>query len=336
MSVERARLDGLLSDELVLALLDNMIWPLLVVLSLAVAVTVPQTFRNLRSIEFIVHGSVGLGFVTLAAGICLIAGYFDLSVGAISGFTAMVAGLVVGSSGWALAESALVGFVVISVAGLAVGAFNGVMIGKVGVNPFLQTLAMLIILDGATVTLSTVTVTGLPEAYVYPGRSAGAAIGLLVGAFLAVGFVLRFTPFGQAIYALGSDESAARAVGISTTRLTIVVYALSGFFSAMGGLMLTGFTGVVSPQLGDGLLFPAFAAAVIGGISLFGGRGRITGALGGVLLLGLIQSALNISGVQPEQIQLANGLVLFAAILLYDSRQRIRARVLTIDGSSGV
>ncbi|WP_198948029.1 ABC transporter permease [Halorubrum sp. Ib24] len=323
-------------DETVLTLLDNMIWPLLVVLSLAVAVLVPRTFRNLRSIEFILHGAVGLGFVTLAAGICLIAGYFDLSVGAISGFAAMLTGLVVGGGGWNLINNAAVGFALISLVGIAVGVFNGYLIGKVGINPFLQTLAMLIILDGATVTLSTVTVTGLPAAYVYPGKQAWSAITLLLIAFAITGTVLRYTSFGQAIYALGSDESSARAVGISTTRLTVIVYGISGFFSAIGGLMLTGFTGVVAPTLGDTLLFPAFAAAVIGGISLFGGRGSITGALGGVLLLGLIQSALNISGVQPEQIQLANGLVLFTAILLYNSRRELRQQVLSTNVSSEV
>lgn len=316
-------------DEVLLVLLDNMIWPILALVTVTIAITVPQTFRNLRSIEFILHGSVGLGFVTLAVGITLIAGYFDLSVGAISGFTAMVTGLVIGSSGWALVHNAFVGFGVILFVGLVVGAFNGVMISKLGINPFLQTLSMLIILSGATVTLSTVTVTGLPERYVHVGNSSTMAIGLLVLSFLLVGFVLRYTTFGQAIYALGSDESAARSVGIDTDGLTIAVYGLSGIFSAMGGLMLTGYTGVVSPTLGDTLLFPAFAAAVIGGISLFGGRGSITGALGGVVLLGLIQSALNISGTQPEQIQLVNGVVLLIAIVLYNSRESLRERVLS-------
>lgn len=327
------RLDRL-DDEVVLRLLDNMIWPILALVTLAILITVPQTFRNLRSIEFILHGAVGLGFVTLAASICLIAGYFDLSVAAISGFSAMLTGLVIGSSGWNLINNAVVGFLLIITIGLLIGSLNGVMISRLEVNPFLQTLAMLIILDGATVTLSQVTVTGLPPLYTLPGDDSTIAVLILFLSFVAVGGLLKHTDIGQAIYALGSDESAARAVGIDTTRLTILVYALSGLFSALGGLMLSGFVGVVSPTLGDTLLFPAFAGAIIGGISLFGGRGNITGALGGVLLLGLIQSSLNISGVQPEQIQLANGLILFFAILVYNSRRDIRERVLAknVDG----
>lgn len=328
MSVEYGFLPDHLSDELLLRLLDNMIWPVLVIVAVATAVLVPETFRNFRSIQFILHGSVGLGFVTLAAGIALIGGYFDLSVAAISGFSAMVAALVIGTSGWNLIHNAFAGVVVVLAVGLLVGMFNGFMVGRLGINPFLQTLAMLIILDGATVSLSLVTITGLPELYVVPGDSSTIAISVLLLSFLMVGAVLKYTGFGQAIYGLGSNESAARSIGIDTTRLTIIVYGISGFFAAMGGLMLTGFTGVVSPTLGDTLLFPAFAAAVIGGISLFGGRGNITGALGGVVLLGLIQSALNISGTRPEQIQMANGVILLIAILLYSSRRDLRERVL--------
>lgn len=328
MTTASSRLREWIGDQLLLTLLDHMIWPILLIVTFATAILVPQTFRNLRSIQFILHGSVGLGFVTLAAGICLIAGYFDLSVAAISGFAAMVAGLVIGESGWHLVHDPFVGFAVVMAVGAAVGMVNGVMIANLDVNPFLQTLAMLIILDGATVTLSTVTVKGLPPLYIVPGDQSWLAITLLLLSFAGVGLLLRYTQLGQAIYGLGSNEPAARAVGIDTNRLTVIVYGMSGFFSAIGGLMLSGFTGVVSPTLGDTLLFPAFAAAVIGGISLFGGRGNISGALGGVLLLGLIQSALNISGTQPEQIELANGVILLVAILMYNSRRDIRERVL--------
>lgn len=315
-------------NETVLTLLDNMIWPILLLGAILTAILVPQTFRNLQSIEFILHGAVGLGFVTLAASICLIAGYFDLSVAAISGFAAMLTALIIGRSGWNVLHNAIAGFAIIGIVGIVIGIFNGYMISRRGVNPFLQTLAMLIILDGSTVTLSQVTVTGLPPLYTYPGNTSWTAILLLLVSFLSVGGLLKHTDIGQAIYGLGSNEDSARAVGIDTDGLTIVVYALSGLFSALGGLMLSGFVGVVSPTLGDTLLFPAFAGAVIGGVSLYGGRGNITGALGGVLLLGLIQSALNISGVQPEQIQLANGVILLVAILLYNSRRDLRERVL--------
>jgi ribose/xylose/arabinose/galactoside ABC-type transport system permease subunit len=99
--------------------------------------------------------------------------------------------------------------------------------------------------------------------------------------------------------------------------------------SAIAGLMLTGFTGVVPPLIGEGLVFQAFAGAVIGGISLFGGRGKITGALGGVILIQIVQSALNNSGaIGATQIQAINGLVLLLAIVLYSTQTKLRARIL--------
>jgi ribose/xylose/arabinose/galactoside ABC-type transport system permease subunit len=316
-------------DNLLLSLLDNMIWPILLLMTLAVWVVVPRTFTNLRSIQFILHGSVGLGFVALAEAVCLVSGNFDLSVGSIAGFSAMLAGLVVSTNQWNLVSNPLLGVAVILSIGLVIGITNGVMISKVGINPFLQTLAFLIILQGAKLTLSTITVTGLPDGYTNIGNSPQISVGLLFLTFVLVGFGMKYTPFGQAVYAVGSDDESARAVGIDTDRVVIAVYAISGILSAAGGLMLTGFINVVPPTIGDELVFPAFAAAVIGGVSLYGGRGKVTGALGGVLLLGLIQAALNISGTPPEQVTLVNGLVLLAAILVYSSRRRLRERILS-------
>lgn len=316
-------------DDLALALLNNMIWPILLLMSLAVWVVVPSTFTNLQSVQFILHGSVGLGFVALAEAVCLVSGNFDLSVGSIAGFSAMLAGLIVSANEWSLVSDPLLGVGVILSIGMILGLVNGVMIRKVGVNPFLQTLAFLIILRGAKLTLSTITVTGLPEGYTRIGNSPVLSVGLLFATFALVGLVMKYTAFGQAIYAVGSDDEAARAVGIDTDRIVIAVYVISGVLSAAGGLMLTGFISVVPPTIGDELVFPAFAAAVIGGISLYGGRGKVTGALGGVLLLGLIQAALNVSGTPPEQVTLVNGLVLLGAILVYSSRRRIRERILS-------
>ena len=108
-----------------------------------------------------------------------------------------------------------------------------------------------------------------------------------------------------------------------------MIYTISGALSAIAGLMLTGFVGVVPPLIGEGLIFHAFAGAVIGGISLFGGRGLITGAFGGVILIQLVQSALNNStAVGATEIQMINGFVLFIAILLYSTQSKIRSRIL--------
>ncbi|WP_423747423.1 ABC transporter permease (plasmid) [Haladaptatus sp. SPP-AMP-3] len=319
------------TDDVLLVLLENMIWPILALVVLGVFLMVPQTLAATSSIQLILWGGVPIGLLVLAESICLLSGHFDLSIGAIAGFSGMFTGMVIGTcpSCWSITHSAVVGFVLISVVGATIGIVNGIMVGRFGINPFLQTLAFLIIFQGARTALQTQPVTGLPRLYIYPGGTANVAIAILVIAFVVFGIVMRYSRFGQAVYATGSDEHSAREVGIDTERVIIGVYAISGFLSAIAGLMITGFTGVVPALIGDGLVFQAFAGAVIGGVSLFGGRGKVTGALGGVILIQIIQSALNNSAaVGATQIQMINGVVLLIAILLYSTQERIRGRIL--------
>ncbi|WP_254271326.1 ABC transporter permease [Haloarcula marina] len=318
-------------DDVILTLLDNMIWPILAIVILGVLVFVPQTLRNVNAIRLVLWASVPIGLLVLAESLCLLSGHFDLSIGSIAGFSAMFTGMILGTcpSCWGITTSPWAGFVIILLTGSLIGLVNGIMIAKVGLNPFLQTLAFLIIFEGAKTAMQTQPVTGLPRLYVDVGGNPEFAIGVLLVAFLVFGLLMHFTTFGQSVYALGSSEKSAREVGIDTERLIILVYTISGTLAAIAGLMLTGFVGVVPPLIGEGLVFQAFAGAVIGGISLFGGRGKITGALGGVILIQLVQSALNNSpAVGATQIQMINGIVLLVAILLYSTQAKIRARIL--------
>jgi ribose/xylose/arabinose/galactoside ABC-type transport system permease subunit len=317
------------SEDFVLALLEYMIWPILLVVVACVAILVPNTFRNIVSVQLILWQAVPIGLLVLGESICLLSGHFDLSVGAIMGFSAMFTGMLLGNcpSCWGVIGSPALGFVIILVVGGLIGVFNGAMISKLGINPFLQTLSTLIILEGAKTALNTQPVP-VPQGYLVPGSIPNLAILITIVAFVVVGYAMKYTEFGQEVYALGSDKDSARAVGVDTDRITIAVYAISGVLAGLAGLMSTGYTGVVPPLIGEGQVFPAFAAAVIGGISLFGGRGKISGALGGVVLLGVIQAALNISGVPATQVQVVNGFVLLVAILLYNTQESIRNRIL--------
>jgi ribose/xylose/arabinose/galactoside ABC-type transport system permease subunit len=326
-----------------LTVLDNMIWPILLVVSLAILILVPQTFRNVRSLELVVWGSAPLGLLVLAESLCLLSGHFDLSVGAIAGFSAMLTGVMISGcmTCWGVVSTPFLGIpvpvmgvaLIVTIGGV-IGLFNGVMIAKAGINPFLQTLSMLIILTGGKLALSTQPVRNLPEGYLWLGDNSEAAIGLMVLAFVVAAFVMRYTGFGQSIYAVGSDDESARAVGVNRDRVVISVFVLSGVLSAIAGLLVTGYTGIVSPEIADNMVFPAFAAAVVGGVSLFGGRGKVIGALGGVLLLGVIQAALNVSRVEAHHVDMANGIVLFVAIVLYNTRTQIRQRIITASDSA--
>lgn len=311
--------------------LEHLIWPILLITLVVAGILVPSLFSNLRSFELVLYSSVPLGLLVLAESLCLLSGHFDLSIGSIAGFSAVFTGLLVGScpACWGILGNPYLAIGVIIAVGGFIGLLNGIMIAKLNVNPFLQTLAFLIIFGGAKTALTTRPVTGLPSEYLFLGRRSDVAIALLVVIFLVFAFVMRYTRFGQAVYAVGSAEESARAVGVNTDRIIVLVYVISGMLAGLAGLMLTGYTTIVSPDIAENMVFPAFAAAVIGGVSLFGGRGRISGALGGVLLLGVVQSALQLSGVKAPQIDMVEGIVLLVAILLYNMKEDIRSRFLS-------
>lgn len=317
--------------ELAQTFLEHMIWPILAVTLVGAGIFVPKLFTNLRSLQLVMYSSVPLGLLVLAESTALLSGNFDLSIGSIAGFSAVFTGMLIGTgpATWGLISNPYVAIVIILAIGSLIGLINGVMIAKFNVDPFLQTLAMLIIFAGAKTTLTTQPVTGLPSEYLFLGRHTNIAIGVLFVIFIAFGFFMRYTNIGQSIYAIGSAEESARAVGVNTDRILILVYVISGLLAGLAGLILTGYTTIVPPDIAENMVFPAFAAAVIGGISLEGGRGHITGALGGVILLGVVQSSLNLSQVNASQIEMAQGLVLFIAILLYNMKENIRNRLLS-------
>lgn len=312
-------------------ILEHMIWPILLFTLIIAGVLVPSLFTNLRSFQLVLYSSAPLGILVLAESICLLSGHFDLSIGSTAGFSAILTGMLVGGCPecWGIIGSPYLAIGIILAVGGLIGLANGILIARYDVNPFLQTLSFLIIFGGAKTALTTQPVTNLPSEYLYLGSHANIAIMLLIVMFLVFAFIMRYTNFGQSVYAVGSAKESARAVGVNTDRIIILVYVISGVLAGLAGLLLTGYTTIVPPDIADSMVFPAFAAAIIGGISLFGGRGRISGALGGVLLLGIVQSALQLSGVKAPQIDMVNGIVLLIAILLYNMKENIRSQFLS-------
>jgi ribose/xylose/arabinose/galactoside ABC-type transport system permease subunit len=139
------------------------------------------------------------------------------------------------------------------------------------------------------------------------------------------GALTKYSGTGRAVYAVGGNKKAAMEVGINTKFVVILVYVLSGMLAALGGLLYTGFLGVAPPIIGQNDVFPAFAAAVIGGVSLFGGRGHVIGAVGGVILLATIELGLILMGVEATAVDV----VLLFAILIYTIEDRIRRWIIT-------
>lgn len=326
---------GIERSEIKVLLLDNLIWPILILALVLFSVLLPDVFSTARNLTFLLYSSAALGSIVLAESICLLSGNFDLSVGSIAGFSAMFTALFL--TEWFPGTSGFVGVLVILCVGGFIGLLNGVSIAKIGVNPFLQTLSFFIIFRGAVILLSTYTITDLPDAYVFLGGASitelngfPVAAVLILALFAATWVWLKYFRTGLSVYAVGGDEESASEAGINTDRVIIMVYILSGILAALGGLLYTGYLSSATPSIAQNNVFPAFAAAIVGGISLFGGRGNILGALGGVLLLGTIQTGLTMLGVSSEIVQVVNGVILLSAILLYTGAENYREQLLSV------
>jgi simple sugar transport system permease protein len=182
-------------------------------------------------------------------------------------------------------------------------------------------LAMLILLRGTTVGMTNGrTLFDLPPEFLYLGTASwlGVPVAIWIAGFLyiVVGIVMRYHRIGRAIYAIGGNAEAARIAGIPVERVTWGIFVLGGLLAALAGLMLTGRIASVVASQGQNMIFYVFAAAVIGGISLNGGQGRLIGALTGVLLLGVLQNVLTLSQIAAFWIDAAYGAIILLSLLV--------------------
>src|SRR6266568_3045329 len=299
----------------------------LALLPVIVLLLVVGTFENpafLTSDNFINVAQLAapLGVVVVAETLILLTGKFDLSLQSTYGLAPMVgAWLIVSPDGQGLGTNwnPFLGIAIVLLVGLVVGAFNGFMVIKLGFNAFIFTLAMLILLMGIQVGIvSGRTIYHLPNEFIYLGSASlfGVPVSVWVTAviFLLSALFLRYHRVGRAIYAIGGNTEAARAAGIHVDRIRIGVFIVASILAALAGLMTAGQVVAVTASQGNNLIFSVFAAAVIGGISLDGGRGRMVGALTGVILLALVTNILILSQIQTFWIDAATGLIILIAL----------------------
>jgi simple sugar transport system permease protein len=295
-----------------------------IVLSLVVGSVLHPAFMSETNLMNILQQSSELSVLVLAETLILIAGKFDLSLESIVGLAPMVAAwsvcpVTMGGSGWGL--NGWLALLLLFAVGALVGSINAGLIVGLQLNAFIATLAMLILLRGVTVGLSGGnTLYDLPTQLTWLGSTEilGVAASIWVAAllFLVVGMWLRFHRIGRAIYAVGGNRMSARAAGILDRRVLFGVFVAGGILAAVAGLLLTGRLASVGAAQGQNLIFTAFAAAVIGRISLNGGRGTVTGALSGVVLLGIISNILTLSNVPTFWISAAFGGIILLALVI--------------------
>ncbi len=306
----------------------------LALLPAIVILVIIGTFENpafLTTANFITVAQLAapLGVVVAAETLILLTGKFDLSLQSTYGLAPMVgAWLVASKDGQGLGTNwnPFLGIAILLLIGLVIGAFNGFMVIKLGFNAFIFTLGMLILLMGIQVGIvSGRTIYHLPDAFIYLGSASlfGVPVSVWVTGviFLLSALFLRYHRVGRAIYAIGGNTEAARAAGIHVDRIRIGVFIVASLLAALAGLMTAGQDVAVTASQGNGLIFTVFAAAVIGGISLEGGRGRMVGALTGVILLALVTNILNLlpaslSQFQTFWIDAATGLIILIALAL--------------------
>ena len=318
--------------------LDNLVWFMLLFVLAIFSVFVPNYFQ-IGIFANIIEASSVLGVMSIGLALVIISGHMDLSVESVAALGAMAVGILFCSAGigmgimlspeWLMVPVSLL--VALAVGGL-VGALNGFLIVKVGMNAFIITLASYIWVRGLVVAVS-------------GGRSAQDLapairwfgiqrfIGLPLTAWIAivcfVGFslIMAKTPFGRHLIMIGGNETATFRAGIRVKRNLIIAFVLAGAIAGLAGWLLAIRTSGATANLGVGLLFNAFAAVVIGGVSLKGGVGSLPGVYAGVLLLSSINTAINLMGLPANFTQVIHGLLVLAAVLLDTFKQTLRQRL---------
>ena len=295
----------------------------LVISTIVFGLVLGSKFFSPFALTLILQQVAIVGIVALAQSLVILTAGIDLSVGAIMVFSSVIMGQFTFRYGLPVEVSVFCGLF----AGTLMGAINGVLVAVVRLPPFIVTLGTWQIFLAANFLYSeNETIRGSDIADQAPllqffGEKfkIGGAIftyGVVLMLVLAVvlAYMLRYTAWGRHVYAVGDDPDAAELSGVRTKRVLISVYALSGLICAIAGWVLIGRIGSVSPTSGQLPNIEAITAVVIGGISLFGGRGSILGSLCGALIVGVFSLGLRMVGTDPQWTYLLIGLLIILAV----------------------
>jgi ribose transport system permease protein len=318
--------------------LDNLVWFMLLFVLAVFSLFIPNYFQ-LGIFANIVEASSVLGVMSIGLALVVISGHMDLSVESVAALGAMAVGILFCSAGIGMGvrlEPEIlmvpVSILIATAVGGLIGLLNGFLVVKVKMNAFIITLAAYIWVRGLVVAVS-------------GGRSAQDLapairwfgiqrfLGLPLTAWIAIAcfavfsLVMSKTPFGRHLVMIGGNETATFRAGIRVTRNLIIAFVLAGAIAGLAGWLLVVRTSGATANLGVGLLFNAFAAVVIGGVSLKGGVGSLPGVYAGVLLLSSINTAINLMGLPSNFTQVIHGLLVLAAVLLDTLKQTIRQKL---------
>lgn len=305
--------------ELLKRLRESQAWVLVLVLVVVTLLVSPGVVTGANGQDILRQCAI-LGLLAVGQSVVLFGGGIDLSMAA----NVRVAS-VVGASYFARPEAGFVSGMLVTIGvAVAVGALNGVLIGVLRMPAFITTLAVLLTLDGITLTLAESAVGGAPESLIvfYTNKLWFVPMPtvLLLSVAALVAFALRSTVWGKSVYAIGGDAALASHAGVRVTWTTFSMYIVSGALSGVAALVLLSRSGVGDPIALQGAELQAITAAVIGAVSLAGGRGSVVGALGGVAFLTLVSVLLSQAGVPDRYLILTQGVLILAALATYKAR----------------
>ena len=281
------------------------------------AITNVAYFDGPLTITFLLQDMTPILLIALPMTLIIITGEIDLSVASVVGLSSVLVG-VLHQDGWSIPAAGLAALVV----GLLCGALNGFLVAYVGLPSLAVTIGTLALYRGLAVgLLGTTAVTDFPEKWT---ARAKANIGdtpypqvivIVVALAVVFAFLLHFTSFGRGIYDIGLNTEAAHFTGVDVRRTKLILFMLAGVVSALAGIYYTLRFGSARGDNATGLELRVIAAVLLGGVSIFGGRGRIHGVLAGVLLIGVISSALRLELITVNVINIIIGLLLVASVM---------------------
>ncbi|MDZ7372356.1 MAG: ABC transporter permease [candidate division KSB1 bacterium] len=271
--------------------------------------TAENIFSVFRNFSFVAILAIGETLVIISAGI-------DLSVGSILGLSGCLAALAM-RTGWPDVAAVAAGLL----CGTLLGLTNGLLVTAVKLPPFIVTLGTLSIARGlAYVVTRGWPISGFSDGFMWLGQGSlwlvPVPVVVMFGFAGLVSFLLRHTVWGRQLYAIGGNEEAARLSGVHVSRVKVIAYALSGFSAALTGLLLMARLGVSQSVAGQGYELDAIAASVIGGTSLMGGQGTVSGVIIGAAVMGVLRNGLVLLGVSAFWQQVALGAVIILAVAM--------------------
>lgn len=288
----------------------------LIILVVVIGTISPQ-FRTVNNIFSLLRQSSVNGLIAFGMTFVILTGGIDLSVGAVLALSTVFAASMI-SAGVPVPVAMLISLII----GIVLGLISGFLVSKGRLQPFIATLVTMTIYRGITMIYTNgkpISNLGNSEFLKFIGR--GEFLGIpvpvwiLLVTFLIFFFLLKKTVLGRKIYAVGSNQKAAAIAGVNINKIKLFVYSVSGFMSALAGIILLSRLGSAQPVLGIGYELDAIAAVALGGTSLSGGRGRFYGTLIGVLIIAVLNNGLNILGVSSYYQDVAKGIVILIAVL---------------------